>query len=111
MKRPVENKHCEDLKKEEDKVKGKRSKLAAEKQLTIEQMLRKTQVADHWGISDKVVAIVTDNASNMVAAIRITGWTHIHCFAHTLNHVVREAIKNDPTLLRIKKKCCDIFSP
>ena len=46
----------------------------------------------------------------MVAAVRITGWTHIHCFAHTLNLVVQEAIKNDPTLLLIKKKCKDIVT-
>ena len=46
----------------------------------------------------------------MVAAVRITGWTHIHCFAHTLNLVLQEAIKNDPTLLLIKKKCKDIVT-
>ena len=45
-------------------------------------------VTNHWGITHKVVAIVTDNAANMVAAVRITGWTHIHCFAHTLNLVI-----------------------
>ena len=57
-----------------------------------------------------MAAIVTDNASNMVAAIRITGWTHIHCFAHTLNLVVQEVIKIDPALLLIKKKCKDIVT-
>ena len=33
------------------------------------------KVTNHWGITHKVVAIVTDNASNMVAAVKITGWT------------------------------------
>ena len=65
------------------------------------------RITDHWEITHKVVGVVTDNASNMVAAIRITGWTHIHCFAHTLNLVVQEAIKNDPVLLLIKRKCKD----
>ena len=68
------------------------------------------RITDHWEITHKVVAVVTDNASNMVAAIRITGWTHIHCFAHTLNLVVQEAIKNDPVLLLIKRKCKDIVT-
>ena len=68
------------------------------------------RITDHWEITQKVVAVVTDNASNMVAAIRITGWTHIHCFAHTLNLVVQEAIRNDPLLLLIKKKCKDIVT-
>ena len=55
------------------------------------------RVTDEWGISNKVA---TDSASNMVAAVRITGWTHIHCFAHTLNLVVQEAIK----LIQLSKR-------
>ena len=64
-------------------------------------------VTNHWGITHKVVATVTDNAANMVAAVRITGWTHIHCLAHTLNLVV---LKNDQTVMLIKKKCKDIVT-
>ena len=60
------------------------------------------RVTDEWGLTNKVAAMVTDNALNMAAATRITGWTHIHCFAHTLNLVVQEAIKIDPALLLIK---------
>ena len=43
------------------------------------------RIANEWSISEKVVALVTDNASNAVAAARLTGWKHIPCFAHTLN--------------------------
>ena len=46
------------------------------------------QIADEWNITEKVVAIATDNAANMAAAARITGWKHIPCFAHTLNLIV-----------------------
>ena len=38
------------------------------------------RIAKEWEISEKVVALVTDNAANAVAAARITGWTHIPCF-------------------------------
>jgi len=68
------------------------------------------RVTDEWGISNKVAAIVTDNASNMVAAVRITGWTHIHCFTHTLYLVIQEVIKIDSSMLSIKKKCKDIVT-
>ena len=61
------------------------------------------KVTEEWGIMSKVAAIVTDNTSNMVAAIRITGWTHIHCFSHTLNLVVQEAIKGDSDLRKSVK--------
>ena len=42
------------------------------------------RVIDSWGL-ETIVCVVTDNASNMVAAIRETGWRHLHCFGHTLN--------------------------
>ncbi|XP_028296828.1 zinc finger BED domain-containing protein 4-like [Gouania willdenowi] len=52
------------------------------------------RVADEWGVSDKVVACVTDNASNIVAALRDhLHWDHIPCFAHVLNLVVRAALR------------------
>ena len=49
------------------------------------------KIAQEWGISQKVV-VVTDNAANVVADVRHTGWTHVPCFVHTLNLVVSEAI-------------------
>lgn len=45
-----------------------------------------------WGLSDKVQAIVTDSAANISAAVKLTGYTHLFCFAHILNLVVQKAI-------------------
>ena len=55
------------------------------------------KIAEEWGISRKVVAMVTDNA-----AVRHTVWTHVSCFAHTLNLVVSEAIKADKKIHQLK---------
>ena len=68
------------------------------------------KVAEKWGISRKVVAMVTDNAANIVAAVRHTGWTHVPCFAHTLNLVVSEAIKAETQIHQLRKSCRDIVS-
>ena len=69
------------------------------------------KIAEEWGISRKFVAMVTDNAANVVAAVRHTGWTHIPCFAHTLkNLVVSEAIKADTKIHQLRKSCKDIVS-
>ena len=68
------------------------------------------KIAEEWGISRKVVAMVTDNAANVVAAVRHTGWTHVPCFAHTLNLVVSEAIKADTKIHQLRKSCRDIVS-
>ena len=68
------------------------------------------RIGKEWEISEKVIALVTDNAANAVAAARITGWTHIPCFAHTLNLIVKGALGADPSLVALKKKCKDIVT-
>lgn len=68
------------------------------------------RIADEWEITAKVVALVTDNAANVVAAVRIVGWKHIPCFARTLNLIVQAGISADTLLAPLKKKCKDIVS-
>lgn len=52
------------------------------------------KICEEWGITNKVVACATDNASNMKAAFRKAEWKHLPCFAHTLNLIVRESLKH-----------------
>ena len=66
------------------------------------------RVATSWEISE-VVAMVTDNAANTVAAVRIAGWKHVRCFAHTLNLVISETIKTD-LISAIRKRCRQIVT-
>ena len=68
------------------------------------------RVANNWGIAEKVVCAVTDNASNMVAAIAKAGWRHVPCFAHTLNLIVQDSIKASDELSAIQHKCKEIVS-
>lgn len=59
----------------------------------IAQMLTKT--CEEWGFNtDKVTAVVTDNAANMVKAVEIAFGKrkHIPCFAHTLNLVAQHIL-------------------
>ena len=65
-------------------------------------------IAEEWHISNKIVAVVSDNAANMKAGIRLTDWKHIPCFAHTLNLVVMASIQKDDELSTIQTKCCNI---
>lgn len=51
------------------------------------------KISEDWSISEKVVACVSDNASNIKAAIQNVGWKHLPCFAHTLNLVVKEGLR------------------
>ena len=46
----------------------------------------------------------------MIAGIRLNGWKHLPCFAHTLNLVVQDSIKADVQISSIKEKCKKIVS-
>ena len=68
------------------------------------------QVVESWNIQDKVVCVVTDNAANMVAAVSLTRWRHLPCFAHSLNLVVQNSIKSDLELSAVQTKCKNVVS-
>ena len=74
----------------------------------IADSLRKA--AEKWKISEKIVDILTDNVSNIVAAVKLVGWNHVACFSHTLNLVVSEVIKSDESVSVVKKKCKQIVT-
>lgn len=66
------------------------------------------EILKEWNISlEKIVAVVTDNGANMVAAInQIEGLgkaKHIPCFAHTLNLVAEAVVKQNLVELIISK--------
>lgn len=47
-----------------------------------------------WKINNKIVAMVTDNAANITAAVRLLQYQHIPCFAHTLNIIVQKSLSH-----------------
>ncbi|CAM4510891.1 unnamed protein product [Leuciscus chuanchicus] len=61
------------------------------------------RVAKEWQVEDKVVCCVSDNAANITKAIKILKWTHHPCLAHTLNLMIRDALKVvKPTVDKVK---------
>ncbi len=49
-------------------------------------------ILTEWGLIHKVNAVVSDNAANVTAAIRLRSWRHIPCFANMLNLVVQAGL-------------------
>ena len=50
-------------------------------------------ITQEFVIKDEhVSAIVTDNASNMVACVQQLQWTHVRCFGHTLQLVSGQSL-------------------
>ncbi|XP_011403270.1 PREDICTED: zinc finger BED domain-containing protein 1-like [Amphimedon queenslandica] len=68
------------------------------------------RIATAWTIQDKIVCAVTHSASNMNLALRITKWSHLPCFADTLNLIVQGAIAADYQVSSLQTKCKHIVS-
>lgn len=63
-------------------------------------------ITDSYNVTDKVLILVSDNASNVTKATEILNcaidklkWKHFPCYAHTLNLVVQNAVKAIQPLL------------
>lgn len=67
------------------------------------------RVSRAWGLTEKIVCVVSDNAANIVAAIRLTGWRHIPCFAHNLNLIVRSGLQCITTITAKVKTIVEFF--
>lgn len=65
----------------------------AERHSGINIATRIKEVAEMWNIDNEhVSAVVTDNASNMLAAMDILEWNHMPCFACTLQLAVNKGM-------------------
>ncbi|KAJ8720658.1 hypothetical protein PYW08_006123 [Mythimna loreyi] len=45
-----------------------------------------------WNISQYVNVIVSDNAANILSAVRLGNWRSLPCYAHTINLVVQSSM-------------------
>ncbi|XP_055904989.1 zinc finger BED domain-containing protein 4-like [Eupeodes corollae] len=62
-----------------------------------------------WKIDQKVGAIVSDNAKNILSAVQKGNWRSIGCFAHLLNLVVQAALQNIEDTLKKVKSVVEFF--
>lgn len=63
-----------------------------------------------FGLQDKVLVCVTDNASNIVGAIKdVISWKHFPCFAHTVNLIVNDGLDSQSELLSKIKSIVGYF--
>ncbi len=69
---------------------------------------------EQWSLQqDSLVAITTDNGSNVILASQILGWRRLSCFGHNLHLAVTNAVKNDDRVARafgVCKKLVSCFS-
>lgn len=63
-----------------------------------------------WKLEGRIVAAVTDNAANMIAAVQQMNLVHFACTVHTLNLTVRESMQLASDLLERCKKIAGHFN-
>ena len=68
----------------------------------IRDLIRQTK--ENWNPTNKVKAIVTDNAANMVSAIDGV-WRHVPCTEHILNFGVKSAIFENVVVSKLVESC------
>lgn len=64
------------------------------------------EVANQWGIADKICTIGTDSAPNMVAAGRILPYDHLPCVAHVVQRAIVMSLREggfDAALAKCRK--------
>ncbi|XP_076048272.1 E3 SUMO-protein ligase ZBED1-like [Oratosquilla oratoria] len=92
-----------------------KSKLLATKSLMVDHTSENIadalkEICEEWDLLEKVCCIVTDNASNIVKAVKDMNVKHLPCFAHSLNLVVQNALKNTNDVKKVQEKVKAIVS-
>lgn len=65
--------------------------------------------AKKWSIENKISAVVTDNAPNIVNAIRLNNWRHVPCFAHVLNIGIQHGLDHIKSIMTKMKNIVEFF--
>lgn len=62
-----------------------------------------------WNIQYKITAVVSDNAPNIVGAIKKCNFRHVPCFAHSINLVVQSGLKEMSGVQKKVKSIVEYF--
>ncbi|XP_036346191.1 zinc finger BED domain-containing protein 1-like [Rhagoletis pomonella] len=68
------------------------------------------EVMTEWQISHKIAAVVSDNAPNIINAVRLGEWKSIGCFAHLLNLIVQHGVAEISDVLHKVKAIVEFFN-
>lgn len=61
------------------------------------------ELVNKWGIENLKTMIVSDNAANIVAAVRLCQWRHFPCFAHSINLIIQSGLEPvKPLMVKVK---------
>lgn len=73
-----------------------------EERHTIENLLSfLNNTVQEWTLGNKITAVVSDNAPNIVGAVKYCNFRHVPCFAHSVKLIIQKGLKN---IFHIQKK-------
>lgn len=67
------------------------------------------QLIENWGLSNKILAVVTDGSEDIVCTVKNCNWNHIYCFAHMLNTIVEAGLAEIQTFLDKVRSIIEYF--
>ncbi|XP_043865319.1 E3 SUMO-protein ligase ZBED1-like [Drosophila mojavensis] len=68
------------------------------------------KIVGKWELQNKVMAIASDNAHNIVGAIKLGNWKQVRCFAHSLNIIVQKALEKISSVRTKVKAIAEYFN-
>lgn len=67
------------------------------------------KIAVEWKVNNKIVAVITDNASNISNAVRQLHYRHLGSFAHSINLFIQHSLEYISVMVTEVKKIVEFF--
>ena len=78
-------------------------------QCTIDELAdRLFQLVEKWQITNKVSCLVSSRNAKLSSAAKMRNWSHLCCFADSLNLAVKDSLRANEDLMQLQKACCNL---
>lgn len=78
-------------------------------QCTIDELAERLfQLVEKWQITNKVSCLVSSRNTKLSSAAKMRNWSHLCCFADSLNLAVKDSLRANEDLMQLQKACCNL---
>ena len=78
-------------------------------QITIDELAERLfQLVEKWQITNKVSCLVSSRNTKVSSAAKMRNWSHLCCFADSLNLAVKDSLRANEDLMQLQKACCNL---
>ena len=78
-------------------------------QCTIDELAERLfQLVEKWQITGKVSCLISSRNTKLSSAAKMRNWSHLCCFADSLNLAVKDSLRANEDLMQLQKACCNL---